>query len=404
MGKHFIHILPIAGLLLLTGCLDEGMKTSDVSNQPSSQGSPSTTVQITTTTLPPTTTTQAPTTTTQSQIPAGAINVKDKGAVGNGVTDDTTAIQNAVNAVTTGGTVYVPAGKYMINAAKFVQLKSNMHFMMHKDAILAAIPNALERHTVISINGVTNVQVSGGRLLGERDQHMGTTGEWGYGIKVGTGASKVSIHDIHISDFWGDGVCIGGYAKDVEIRRIVSTRNRRQGLSITRSENIRVYDSEFSYTEGTAPQYGIDIEPDPNPNGYYARNIIIQGNKIHNNRGGGIQAYKQVYNVLIKDNQISYNSYGVYTVEAFDGTISGNLFAHNRYQGVAIRARTERYEVSNNTFRNNHTALLGFTNDTNPLVSMTGVVSGSSGTASHINLTTDGTIVDIKVLTNLYAK
>ena len=43
-------------------------------------------------------------------------NVRDFGAVGNGSTPDTTAIQNAVNAVISagGGTVYFPAGNYLI--------------------------------------------------------------------------------------------------------------------------------------------------------------------------------------------------------------------------------------------------------------------------------------------------
>lgn len=45
-------------------------------------------------------------------------NVKDYGALGNGVADDTVAIQNAINAAgTNGGQVFFPAGQYKINSS-----------------------------------------------------------------------------------------------------------------------------------------------------------------------------------------------------------------------------------------------------------------------------------------------
>ena len=48
---------------------------------------------------------------------AEIVSVKDFGAVGNGSTDDTTAIQNAVNYVgSVGGTVYFPTGTYLISS------------------------------------------------------------------------------------------------------------------------------------------------------------------------------------------------------------------------------------------------------------------------------------------------
>jgi hypothetical protein len=46
-----------------------------------------------------------------------SVSVKDFGAVGDDTTDDTVAIQAAVNACSIGGTVYFPAGKYKITTA-----------------------------------------------------------------------------------------------------------------------------------------------------------------------------------------------------------------------------------------------------------------------------------------------
>lgn len=43
---------------------------------------------------------------------ADIINVKDYGALGDGVADDSSEIQAAINACPTGGTVYFPRGSY----------------------------------------------------------------------------------------------------------------------------------------------------------------------------------------------------------------------------------------------------------------------------------------------------
>lgn len=55
---------------------------------------------------------------------ATVINVKDYGAKGNGVNDDTGAINDAIAAVPTGGVVYLPAGIYLITDT--IYLKSDM--------------------------------------------------------------------------------------------------------------------------------------------------------------------------------------------------------------------------------------------------------------------------------------
>ena len=47
----------------------------------------------------------------------GLVNVKDFGAVGDGVHDDTQAIQAAINSLPSGGTVYLPQGSYVISSA-----------------------------------------------------------------------------------------------------------------------------------------------------------------------------------------------------------------------------------------------------------------------------------------------
>jgi hypothetical protein len=57
---------------------------------------------------------------------AGVYNVKNFGAKGDGTTDDTTAVQKTLNAVSkVKGTVYFPKGTYLINATQSLTVKAN---------------------------------------------------------------------------------------------------------------------------------------------------------------------------------------------------------------------------------------------------------------------------------------
>ncbi len=72
---------------------------------------------------------------------AGCISVRDFGAVGDGVTDDTAAIQTAIHCCPKGGRVLVPAGTYFIRP---IVLKSHMTLDLKKDAVLLGDP--VEEH------------------------------------------------------------------------------------------------------------------------------------------------------------------------------------------------------------------------------------------------------------------
>jgi hypothetical protein len=339
------------------------------------------------------------------------LNVRNRGAYGDGVHDDTAAFQAAIDALPAeGGTIRVPAGSYVIDPVRKVRLRSRMHLKLEDGAKLYAKRNSAPRAYVLMVYKVSDVEISGGQIIGDRDNHLGTTGEWGHGIMV-RGASRVTIRDIHISKCWGDGISIGGAmvtnkptipSQAVVIANIVSTGNRRQGLSIGRSSQVKVYDSEFSNTAGIAPGCGINIEPDVKDLGT-TTTVHIGNCLIRNNQGNGIQVYKRVSGVTIKHCTIERNGgYGILTITPVSGYIALNRIQHNHLMGVMLRSGTRSWQVSGNTFRNNHTRLHGVSTAMNPLVSITGLVGGNHGNGAHIQKTTDCT--DIRVTTNAYAK
>jgi polygalacturonase len=293
------------------------------------------------------------------------IDVKTKGAKGDGINDDTAEIQSAINALpSAGGTVFVPAGRYMINAVTGLRLKSNMLFKMDPKAELYIKTNSADRYYALYMMNVSNIEISGGKITGDRDRHTGTTGEWGYGIMCGgrnaewteSGpGSRVYIHDIIINKCWGDGICVGAGSKDIEIRRVVCDQARRQGLSITKSTNVRVFDSTFSNTNGTSPECGIDVEPDlpAFTSGVLVQNCILRGNAKY-----GINIFTQAQTVTVTGCTIEENgSCGVVTVNCSGVNITSNNIRNNSATGIRIQSGTANLNVSSNTFFNNYNRL-----------------------------------------------
>jgi polygalacturonase len=341
---------------------------------------------------------------------ATVLDVRNFGAIGDGVHNDTAAIQAAINALPAdGGTVYVPGGTYLIDAVRNLRLRSQMHFQLAPDAKLAAIPNSVDRSYVLNVYKISDVEISGGQIVGERDQHMGTTGEWGHAIMV-RGSKRVTVRDIHLSRCWGDGLSIGGAAattgtipsEDVAVTNIVSTGNRRQAVTIGRSRGVKIYDSELSYTSGIKPGCGIDIEPDPFGTSI-TDTVRIENCWIHHNQGCGIQVYKTVKNVVIKACTITYNGgYGVLMLRANTGYVIHNKIAHNRLYGVSARDATRYYQVYSNTFRNNKTMYFGVKSSTGSLTTITGTGS-SGGHRSSWQLEVTSDCYGMKIGTNYYA-
>ncbi len=234
----------------------------------------------------------------QSRAPQGcapaptsslAVDVKNKGAKGDGQTDDTAAIQLAIEQVAgTGGTVLVPHGTYMVDAAgeNSITLKNDMVLKLSPGATLKAMPNSSKKYAVLSISGVSNVTVVGGTLQGDRNEHKGRSGEWGMGIRINHGASRITISGVTSEAMWGDGFYVHD-AKDVKFCSVTADHNRRQGLSIIDADGVLVRNSMFKNTSGTRPSAGIDLEPDKAAQ--EITNVQIQGSKFLDNAGPGIQ-------------------------------------------------------------------------------------------------------------------
>lgn len=300
-----------------------------------------------------------------------------KGAKGDGISDDTSAINTLVQYVKTNklGGLWFPEGTYMIKATDDADvdgysslnggiiIDSTMRLILHPNATLKAITNNKGGYAIVNIKNADNVYLQGGKILGDRYTHLGTAGESGFGIMI-IASENIYIKDTYISDCWGDGICTihrspSPYKQcnNIHIDGVVSKNNRRQGMSIIDGRNIYISNSEFSGTNGTAPESGIDIEPD---NGaamvtdVFINNCIFDGNAGYGLLGGHGEGFERVSitNNIFKNNKLisinlvkTFDSVGKINKDAI---ITGNIVEQINNVGFAVAGATNVLFSDNN--------------------------------------------------------
>ena len=257
-------------------------------------------------------------------IKTDIMNVKQFGAKGDGLTDDTTPIQTALNY---NSNINVPAGVYMVNAVTRISPNTNNKIVLDNDAVIKAIANAEDHYEVIYINNVSNVEISGGTIEGDRETHTGTSGEWGQCISVSGGADHIYIHDITLKNGWGDGIYFNT-CSNVTTSRVHVDNVRRNGYSLIAVTNFLSEDDLIENTNGTAPQCGVDIEPNRGTD--VIDNVVFNRLTTKNNASKGfIIAYGETVTNetpfhIVVNNIFSDSEDGIY-FEMKSTTLTGNI-------------------------------------------------------------------------------
>lgn len=202
--------------------------------------------------------------------------------------------------------IVIESGEYWLKAVKNGEsiLKVHDNIDITLDGTIRLVPNVFASYNVLHLAG-QNIMVSGtGTIIGDRSNHLGNSGEWGMGIMVS--GTSVSINGLRIKDCWGDCIYIGGESKNVFIKSCVLEGGRRQGISITSANDVRIENCIFTNVGGTDPEYAIDIEPNK---GDVVSNVRIEQIKIENCRGGvciyGRSTGAKVSNIMIRRSFIS---------------------------------------------------------------------------------------------------
>jgi hypothetical protein len=304
-------------------------------------------------------------------------NVKDFGADNTGKTETSDAINQAIATLPdTGGDLVIPRGMYLIDAVnKGVRPRSRMRLLFEDErAILRARTNDSHVYGVLKLLGVSDVEVQGGTILGDRDTHNFvivyrpngepsealSTHEWGMCIQC-YGSQRINILDMHLEGATGDGLSFAAKnvdgntrdanpvpygdepCEDIFVRNVLSKRHRRQGISIGRMQRGTVQKCEICDIGGTGPGAGIDVEPvSVKTAGWVAADIVIEDCFIHDNQSADVLLFHgpnsttPIQNVIIRRNRLENSNLGVQAVGAEDFFILGNRITNHKASGTVL--------------------------------------------------------------------
>ncbi len=311
-----------------------------------------------------------------------------KGYVKNASVDYTSYIQNCLD---NNKKIILPDFPVLITG---IYPPSNSIIYFQKNSKLVLEPTSKETYHIIGLHGVENVKIYNANLYGDRDQHKGTKGEWGFGIDIRK-SSNIIIENSHIENTWGDGINITESSiglvinkksnintNNISINNIYINNVRRNGISITGGTNVSVTNANINNVYGTMPQSGIDIEGYGNST---LKNILLNNININNAHIGidfhlaafskkdneksvdvtinKLKVYNSNYGVYIagfKDQKNSWKITGSFSLSNFEtNNVTkpfGKVKTFNKYPKVTIS--NYNFIKQGKSFRNNEKLLL----------------------------------------------
>ncbi len=212
--------------------------------------------------------------------------------------DATEALQAAVDSG--AKKLIVPdMGKPWI-VSRTIRLASNQEIVFEAGVVLAAMRGKFlaPSEPLVQAAGRQNITLRGEGATFRMNKEDYTKppykkGEWRHTLEI-VGSTNVQVLGLTLRDSGGDGIYLGAtqkqnYCRDIVIRNVTCDNNHRQGISVISAENLLIEDCRLLNTRGTAPQAGIDLEP--NLVEERLVNCVIRRCLVEDNVGPGIYGY-----------------------------------------------------------------------------------------------------------------
>lgn len=228
------------------------------------------------------------------------VSVRDFGALGDGVTDDTAAIQAAIDAA---DEVYFPSGNYLITspltANSYQKLTGSGATIVMADTVFSNILN-IANATKVTVDGLYLVGHNTGNsvdiaiqitnsheitvtncLIKDIGQEAASPNEWGHGIEIDGSSTNVKIINNKIQNIKGygnvrgDGITVRTCSNVLIQGNTIDTCRRMQIAIIDNAVDIKVIGNDL------VNGYLAAVDVEPNSVGTTGE-IIIDSNNIRN--------------------------------------------------------------------------------------------------------------------------
>lgn len=181
-----------------------------------------------------------------------------------------------------------------------IRLESDQEIVLEPGAVIEAIKGGFKgkNDSLFTARGKKNIKIIGGKgsilrmhKKDYQDKEQYTPAEWRMGIALYS-CENVTISGLAIMSSGGDGIYIGNgrtpmnYCKDIVIKDCVIDDHHRQGISVISVVNLLIENCVIKNTKGTAPQAGIDFEP--NAKGERLFGIVMKNCVFEDNAGGAV--------------------------------------------------------------------------------------------------------------------